>query len=140
MASENTDQATEANERGEQASQPIDGNQSGATPDKPAQKKVAKARTQTNVKPSRFPGRAADALENVSAYAKLNKTEMVLKRLRQAKGATVEMLMEETGWQAHSVRGFLSAVVRKRLDLDLRSDVGKDGVRRYRINDTNKDA
>jgi hypothetical protein len=43
--------------------------------------------------------------------------------------------MELTGWQTHSVRGFLSAVVRKRLKLNLVSEVGKDGQRRYRIVD-----
>jgi hypothetical protein len=61
------------------------------------------------------------------------KTETVLKKLRLARGATVEQIMEETGWQAHSVRGFLSAVIRKKLGLNLASDVGKDGRRRYRV-------
>lgn len=57
----------------------------------------------------------------------------MLKRLRLSKGATITMLMETTGWQAHSVRGFLSAVVRKKLGLALVSEVGKNGTRRYRI-------
>jgi hypothetical protein len=59
---------------------------------------------------------------------KSNKTDLVLKRLRLSKGVTVARLMEATGWQAHSVRGFLSAVVRKKLALTLVSEVGKDGM------------
>jgi hypothetical protein len=69
---------------------------------------------------------------------KSTKAEQVLKKLRLAKGATIEMLMEATGWQAHSVRGFLSAVVKKKLGLNLVSEVGKDGARRYRIDDSAK--
>lgn len=67
--------------------------------------------------------------------AENSKTETVLKKLRLARGVTVPQIMELTGWQSHSVRGFLSAVVRKRLKLNLVSEVGKDGQRRYRIVD-----
>jgi hypothetical protein len=63
------------------------------------------------------------------------KSKIVLKKLRSAKGATIEALMEATGWQAHSVRGFLSAVVKKKLGLALVSETGKDGTRRYRLDD-----
>ena len=63
------------------------------------------------------------------------KAEIVLKRLRLTKGVSVPALVEVTGWQAHSVRGFLSGTVRKKLALPLTSEVGKDGVRRYRIGD-----
>ncbi|MBZ9727950.1 DUF3489 domain-containing protein [Mesorhizobium sp. CO1-1-11] len=61
------------------------------------------------------------------------KADAVLKKLRLAKGITIEGLIEATGWQPHSVRGFLSGTVKKKLGLLLVSEVGKDGVRRYRL-------
>ena len=64
-----------------------------------------------------------------------SKSDVVLKKLRSARGVTVGQIMEATGWQAHSVRGFLSAVVRKKLGLTLTSEIGKDGQRRYRVVD-----
>jgi len=64
-----------------------------------------------------------------------SKTEIALRKLRAAKGATVPMLMEATGSQAHSVRGFLSGTVRRKLGLTLVSEIGKDGARRYRVTD-----
>lgn len=67
--------------------------------------------------------------------AAATKSDAVLKLLRSTKGATVDVMMKATGWQAHSVRGFLSAVVKKKLMLNLNSEVGKDGQRRYRISD-----
>lgn len=64
------------------------------------------------------------------------KTSIAIGKLRAPKGVTIEVLMEATGWQAHSVRGFLSGVVKKKLGLSVFSDVGKDGARRYRIDNS----
>jgi hypothetical protein len=61
------------------------------------------------------------------------KKELVIWMLRRRSGATIDDITAQTGWQAHSVRGFFSGLVRKKLALPLMSDVGKDGVRRYRI-------
>lgn len=63
----------------------------------------------------------------------ISKSDKVLKLLRSRHGATVPAIMEATTWQAHTVRGFLSGTIKKRLKLDLTSEVGKDGVRRYKV-------
>jgi hypothetical protein len=52
--------------------------------------------------------------------------------LRSKEGASLVALVAATGWQQHSVRGFLAGVVRKRLKLNLVSAVDA-GVRTYRI-------
>jgi hypothetical protein len=62
-----------------------------------------------------------------------SKTEQALKLLRRKRGATIVELQATTGWQAHSVRGFLSATVKKKLGLKLSSEQGADKVRRYAV-------
>lgn len=62
------------------------------------------------------------------------KQAQVIAMLCAPSGATIDVMMRMTGWQQHSVRGFLTAVVRKRLGLDLQSEATESG-RVYRIND-----
>jgi hypothetical protein len=60
------------------------------------------------------------------------KQARVLSILRSPAGATIAAMVQATGWQQHSVRGFLAGVVRKRLKLKLTSKK-VDGVRVYQI-------
>ena len=52
--------------------------------------------------------------------------------LQSPAGTTIAAMMKATGWQQHSVRGFLAGVVRKRLKLKLTSKK-VDGNRVYQI-------
>ena len=62
-----------------------------------------------------------------------SKTAIILDLIRRPKGATLEELMAAADWQAHSVRGFLSAVIGKKLGLKLESSKREDGNRVYQI-------
>ena len=62
-----------------------------------------------------------------------SKTAIILDLIRRPKGATLEELMSAADWQAHSVRGFLSAVVGKKMGLKLKSSKREDGKRLYQI-------
>jgi hypothetical protein len=60
-----------------------------------------------------------------------SKAAKVLSLLRRPDGASLKELMKTTGWLAHSVRGFLSGTVDKRMGFKLVSAKGQDGERRY---------
>jgi hypothetical protein len=60
------------------------------------------------------------------------KTAKVIALLQQPEGATLQAIMRATGWQPHSVRGFISGQLKKKLSLKVRSSQS-DGERVYSI-------
>ncbi len=64
-----------------------------------------------------------------------SKTSTLLKLLRSSKGASMAQLQHASGWQAHSVRGFLAGTVKRRLGLTILSKVSQSGERLYSIGD-----
>jgi Protein of unknown function (DUF3489) len=71
------------------------------------------------------------AAQPTKASKKVPKSALVQKLLSRARGATLAEIEEATGWQAHSVRAFLSGLRKK--GLDLVRETRKDGASAYRI-------
>jgi hypothetical protein len=69
-----------------------------------------------------------------SAARLSTKHDRIIAMLRTPAGATLASLVTATEWQQHSVRGFLAGVVRKKLGLNLVSEMSDKG-RVYRIRD-----
>jgi hypothetical protein len=67
------------------------------------------------------------------ASARVTKTDMVLELMRRPGGATAAELLGVTEWQAHSLRGFISGVVTKKLGLKPKSEKNAAGERVYSL-------
>ena len=62
-----------------------------------------------------------------------SKAARVLELLKRAGGASLKEIMKATDWQAHSVRGFLSGTLRKKLGLTVESTKAESGERTYSV-------
>jgi hypothetical protein len=62
-----------------------------------------------------------------------SKTAKVLDLLKRPGGATLKELMKATGWQPHSVRGFISGTLGKKMGLKVESTKPEEGERSYTV-------
>ena len=102
--------------------------------------KSAKKPSLAKLSPAKSPlsARAAKPLLQSADGSKTNKADArskqarIIAMLQSPTGTTIAAIMKATGWQQHSVRGFLAGVVRKRLKLKLISKKER-GNRIYQI-------
>lgn len=71
--------------------------------------------------------------ERLVEPASPSKQQQCLDLLARRDGATLAELIAATDWQPHSVRGFLSGTVKKKLGLTLVSSRDDNGGRRYAL-------
>jgi len=94
-----------------------------ATPVAPAKGKAKKA-------PAKAPRRAR--AQKGATESGTNKKAEVIAMMKRAKGATLAEIMETTGWQKHTVRGFVSILGSKGGE-KIESSKNAAGERSYRI-------
>lgn len=67
------------------------------------------------------------------AAAKVSSNALrIVALLRSKNGATISEIVDATGWQAHSVRGFLAGALRHKHGLEPISEKREGEPRRYR--------
>ncbi|PRX29945.1 Protein of unknown function [Meinhardsimonia xiamenensis] len=77
----------------------------------------------------------ADAPPTPVRRRKGTKQEILIEMLRAEGGATIDEIVEATGWKPHTVRGAMSGVLRKKLGLTITSEKVERRGRTYMIVD-----
>jgi hypothetical protein len=90
----------------------------------PAAKKTTKAAPKTASKKATSTG---------SVPREFSKKQIVLGLLRRKDGATMAEIAKATDWQNHSIRGFISGHVTKKMGLAVESTKTEQGERHYKI-------
>jgi uncharacterized protein DUF3489 len=91
---------------------------------------VAAERTKSNMSPTQAARRAPASKS--ATEARPNKKAEVIAMMKRAKGATLAEIVEATGWQKHTVRGFVSLLGSKAGE-KIESSKNAAGDRTYRI-------
>jgi Protein of unknown function (DUF3489) len=92
----------------------------------------ASAKSRPRSKSPKRPKKKSNAARVLREAGTITKHDRVLGLLRAKCGTTIAAMSKATGWQSHSVRGFLTGVVKRKLGLTMTSEKTKSG-RIYRI-------
>jgi hypothetical protein len=107
--------------------------QSLGEPVAPAAPKPHVAKLKTLAQPATGSRKTRHRAHKAHGSRQGSKTGKILNLLNQPGGATLKEIMTATDWQAHSVRGFLSGTVGKKMSLIVVSTKTADGDRSYSI-------
>ena len=77
--------------------------------------------------------KAAKPAKEATTPRPASKGANVLELISRANGATLAELMQVTGWQPHSIRGFISGNLSKKMGLTVESAKREDGERVYSL-------
>jgi hypothetical protein len=133
MKNEETTAAEQAATVAEQASHvaPEKGpSKKGAAQKKRASRAKKSAKATASKKAAMAPRRAG--AQKAEAEPRTNKKAEVLALMKRAKGVTLAEIVEATGWQKHTVRGFVSVLGSKGGE-KIESEKSAAGERTYRI-------
>jgi len=98
-----------------------------------APKKAKSARKASPTKKAPKGAKGAKHAKKESGSREGSKTAQILDLLKRSGGVTLAEIMKATGWQAHSVRGFISGTLRKKMGLAVSSTKSEDGERSYSV-------
>ena len=97
----------------------------------PSKATARKDRAKKTTKPASR--KAAKTVRKGTVGHGATKTDKILALLKRTGGTTLKELIKATGWQPHSVRGFLSGVIGRKLKLKVASVKDDAGERRYSV-------
>ncbi len=97
---------------------------------KPAATKKAAKASGGSKKPA---AKKANKAKTAATPREGSKKQIVIELLSRKGGATMDEITEATGWQKHSIRGFISGTLMKKMDLPIASLKNEGGERVYRL-------
>jgi hypothetical protein len=112
----------------------------GAESAKP-RKKARVARKRAHVAPkqaksapkSKAPNKPPEAGGKTGLAHDGTQAAKILDLMKRPEGVSMKELLKATGWQPHSVRGFLSGAIRKKMGMTVTSTKAEDGERTYSV-------
>ena len=107
----------------------------GGTPEETAtaQETAATARKAAKGAPKKAKAAKAAKKEGAAVPREFSKKAIVLEMLRRKEGASLAEIAKATDWLNHSIRGFISGAITKKMGLKVESTKQEGGERRYKV-------